>query len=385
MEKLKRVISEVAYARTPSPLHFPLLPFLSLASSFYSFSLFIRRRLYDLGILSKQRLSVPVISVGNLTWGGNGKTPMAEFIALFFDKVGISPLILTRGYAGGDEARMLQGRLAGTSVKIGIGANRAATAASFLSEYGYVLQKCSQSSNAGKIGAVILDDGMQHWSLSRDLEIVMINGMAPWGNKSLLPRGPLREPLIALERADVAVIHHADLVSYEELRAIKLTIQEIKETVPIFLSKLRSFFFFNVKKADTKLPLQAVQDTIVLCVSAIGYANSFVQAIGKIGPKYVDRIDFSDHHFFLKKDIAMIKKRLTEMSDKFCAEPIIIVTEKDYYRDPDILKELNSYQVLVLCSALEIMPSDGITAENLEHMLKTMIDDRSTSTNDNKE
>ncbi|XP_068656415.1 probable tetraacyldisaccharide 4'-kinase, mitochondrial isoform X3 [Aristolochia californica] len=353
MEKLKRLLSEIAYTRTPSPLHFPLLPLLSFASSLYSFSLFIRGRLYHLGIFSKRRLPVPVISVGNLTWGGNGKTPMVEFIALCFDKLGISPLILTRGYAGGDEARMLQGHLAGTSIKIGIGGNRAATAASFFGKYGHVTQECSQSSKADKIGCVILDDGMQHWSLSRDLEIVMVNAMAPWGNKSLLPRGPLREPLTALERADVAVIHHTNLVSYEELRAVKSTIREIKETLPIFLSQLRPFCFFDVKKPDTKLPLQAVQDSVVLCVSAIGCASSFVQAIGKLNPEndlqdqlirwvlllstsmlqtigaeYVDRIDFSDHHFIQKKDIAMIKEKLAELSDKFCAKPIVAVTEK---------------------------------------------------------
>ncbi|XP_068656414.1 probable tetraacyldisaccharide 4'-kinase, mitochondrial isoform X2 [Aristolochia californica] len=375
MEKLKRLLSEIAYTRTPSPLHFPLLPLLSFASSLYSFSLFIRGRLYHLGIFSKRRLPVPVISVGNLTWGGNGKTPMVEFIALCFDKLGISPLILTRGYAGGDEARMLQGHLAGTSIKIGIGGNRAATAASFFGKYGHVTQECSQSSKADKIGCVILDDGMQHWSLSRDLEIVMVNAMAPWGNKSLLPRGPLREPLTALERADVAVIHHTNLVSYEELRAVKSTIREIKETLPIFLSQLRPFCFFDVKKPDTKLPLQAVQDSVVLCVSAIGCASSFVQAIGKIGAEYVDRIDFSDHHFIQKKDIAMIKEKLAELSDKFCAKPIVAVTEKDYYRDPDILKELDKYQVLVLSSALEIMPSERETEDSFKHLLKTMMDD----------
>lgn len=96
MEKLRKAVNEIAYTKNLSklpPLHFSLLPFLSLSSSFYKLALSIRHRFF----LSRiHRLPVPVISVGNLTWGGNGKTPMVEFIALFFYRSGISPLVLSR-------------------------------------------------------------------------------------------------------------------------------------------------------------------------------------------------------------------------------------------------------------------------------------------------
>jgi tetraacyldisaccharide 4'-kinase len=162
-----------------------------------------------------------------------------------------------QGYAGGDEPRMLRRRLSDTSAKVGVGANRAAVAYSMLQKHGYIHhsetflvdKKLSAVSEpeSGKIGVAILDDGMQvyiyhaigllfkdksvwqhniwmknpyrtslpfrqHWSLLRDVEIVMVNGLLPWGNTHFIPRGPMREPLSELGRADIVVIHNADLV-----------------------------------------------------------------------------------------------------------------------------------------------------------------------------
>ncbi|KAB2044348.1 hypothetical protein ES319_D01G083600v1 [Gossypium barbadense] len=239
MEKLKQAVKEIAYYRHQakfSKLHLSLIPFLSLASSLYGALLYIRQSLYRSGFFSKNRLPVPVISVGNLTWGGNGKTPMAEFIAKRLADYGISPLILTR-----------------------------------------------------------------HWSLCRDLEIVMINGLMPWGNCKLLPLGPLREPLIAIKRANIAVVHHADLVLEQKLKDIKLVVQEIKESLPIFYTRMTPSYFFELRNISKKMHLGAVLNAVVLCVSAIGSPYAFVRAMEKIGPLFVDRFDFSDHYSFQLK------------------------------------------------------------------------------------
>ncbi|XP_020530118.1 probable tetraacyldisaccharide 4'-kinase, mitochondrial isoform X2 [Amborella trichopoda] len=342
MEKLKRVLTQIAYNNYSAPFHYtPLLPILSFASKLYGFALFLRHHLYAFGLFKSKRLPVPVISVGNLTWGGNGKTPMVEFLSLLFSRSGICPLILTRGYAGGDEAKMLKRHLAGTSAKIGIGANRAATAACFLNKYGYTdhggplfsdkmypIQEFGSCYNSLKIGVVILDDAMQHWSLSRDVEIVMVNGIMLWGNCHLLPRGPLREPVAALERADIVVIHHADLVSYAQLRSIKSRIIEVKDTINIFFSRLVPCYFFEAKNHSSTLPLKLAANTIVLCVSAIGCAEAFVRTIKKLGALHVDIMDFSDHHIFKEKDINMIKRRLRKLENRFEVKPIVVFTEK---------------------------------------------------------
>ncbi|KAK1324909.1 hypothetical protein QJS10_CPA01g00869 [Acorus calamus] len=235
---------------------------------------------------------------------------MVEFIAREFVENGISPLILTRGYAGGDEARMLQRHLCQTSAKIGLGANRGEVAACFFERYGHMDPRAASGfdrvslarglgtgSNTEKIGVVILDDGMQHWRLLRDLEVIMVNGMLPWGNGHLLPRGPMREPKSALRRADIAIIHHADMISDRQLKAIELSLLQVKSDLPTFCSRLAPSHFFEVRNRSLKLPLSAVSDMAILCVCAIGFASAFVRSIEMIGPRYVDRIEFSDHHF----------------------------------------------------------------------------------------
>ncbi|PIA57810.1 hypothetical protein AQUCO_00500021v1 [Aquilegia coerulea] len=391
MEQMKRSVNQIAYTPTQNLSKLPLLqrsliPFLFTASSIYKLALSLRHQFYHLGFFRKHRLPVPVISVGNLTWGGNGKTPMVEFLALLFAKAGISPLLLTRGYAGGDEAKMLQRHLSDTSAKIGVGANRSATAARFLEQHGYLdlqsnarneklhtNQEVGVSSNLEKIGVVILDDGMQHWRLSRDVEIVMVNGMKPWGNNRLIPLGPLREPLTSLKRADAVVIHHADLVSDRDLKLLELMIWEMKNDLPVFFTSLSPLCFFEANSRMSKMPLSVVHNRVVLCVSAIGSPDAFVHGIEKLGPSHVDRLDFSDHYSIQAKDVEMIKERLRKLHDGFGVSPVVMVTEKDYDRDPVILKDLCPFEVLVLSSDLQFMPSKALTGECFQKLLKQLL------------
>ncbi|KAL7583097.1 hypothetical protein Lser_V15G45143 [Lactuca serriola] len=371
MEKLRKTVNQIAYTpisevlSTLSPLHLSIIPLLFLSSSLYKIALSFRHTLHHLGFLRKHRLPVPVISVGNLTWGGNGKTPMVEFIANWLaNDFGVSPLILTRGYGGADEAKMLQRHFNGTSVKIGVGANRAATAASFLHKHGFVypLDIVSFKKHiperrivSDKIGVAILDDGMQHVSMSRDLEIVMVNALSPWGNCHLLPFGPLREPLTSFSRANAAVIHHSDLVSDQNLSVIKSTILKANRFLPIYLSTMTPTHFFKPPSVSIQLSLEVVNEKIVLCVSAIGSPNSLVQRIQKMGPLFVDRLDYSDHHQFQNEDIMTIKARLNHLKNKFGSKPTIVMTEKDYDRDHKILGSLEPFEVLVLCCKLKIL------------------------------
>ncbi|XP_011048307.1 PREDICTED: probable tetraacyldisaccharide 4'-kinase, mitochondrial isoform X1 [Populus euphratica] len=389
MEKLRRVVKEIADAQDYtklSALHRSLIPILSLASSLYGVVLSIRHYLYHFGFFSKHRLPVPVISVGNLTWGGNGKTPMVEFISSWLADSGISPLILTRGYAGGDEARMLARHLRGKAVKIGVGANRAVTAACLFKRHGYVdprdylvegkwhEQKERSRINSRKVGVVVLDDGMQHWSLQRDVEILMVNGLTPWGNHQILPLGPLREPLKALGKADVVVIHHANLVSEHNLRYIKLMMREVKKSLPIFFTRMSPSHFFEVGNINTRIPLDILCNGVVLCVSAIGSANAFVQGIKKMGTLYVDRLDFSDHHSLQDTDIEIIRMKLKELEDKFGSMPVVVITEKDYDRDPEILRHLSPYKVMALCSELQIIPCRGNGDDDFKKLLKELVE-----------
>ncbi|CAL4891255.1 unnamed protein product [Urochloa decumbens] len=363
-EKARQLVARLAATPDSAVRDLPFvhraltLPLLSAASA----ALRVPRLLSRL--CPRRALPVPVVSVGNLTWGGNGKTPMVDFLARSFHRLGISPLLLTRGYLGGDEPKMLGRRLFDTSAKIGVGANRAAVASAILQKYGYIRhsetfcaeKKLSATSEleSGKIGVAILDDGMQHWSLLRDVEIVMVNGLAPWGNTHFIPRGPMREPLSALGRADIVVIHNADLVSEVQLKAIRSTIEDNAAACSVFYSRLAPSHIFEVKQPLQKLPLNLLNDKIVLCVSAIGCPNAFVHTVREMGPLKIDRLDFSDHHFFNAQDLEIIQETVKNLMDQHGKDTIVVVTEKDYDRDPEALRTLDA-NVLVLSSSLQIM------------------------------
>ncbi|PON51476.1 Tetraacyldisaccharide 4'-kinase [Parasponia andersonii] len=282
---------------------------------------------------------------------------------------------------------MLQRHLLGRPVKIGVGANRAATATSFIEKYGYidpsqvsgrlwVESKGPSQFGSEKIGVAILDDGMQHLGLQRNIEIVMINGLMLWGNCHLLPLGPLREPLNALRRADVVVLHHADLIPEQRLKDIELMLRDVKESLTIFFTKMVPSHFFDVRNFNSKKPLEALCNTIVLCVSAIGSADAFVLGIKKLGAVYVDQLEFSDHHSFQSMDMEMIKERLGELEKKFGSKPIVVVTEKDYDRDLDILRHLEPFEVLALCSEFKIIPYRENTEDDFKKLLKEILRDK---------
>lgn len=194
----------------------------------------------------------------------------------------------------------------------------------------------------------------------------MVNGLRPWGNLKLLPLGPLREPLVALRRVDVAVVHHADLVLERNLKDIELMIREFKESVPIFYTRMAPTHFFDVRNIKLKVPLKDVYNAIILCVSAIGSSDAFVLGMQKTGACYIDQLDFSDHHIFQVKDIEMIMNRLRELEYKFGVKPIVVLTEKDYDRDPEILKHLHPFRVLILCSQLQIVSHQGFNEESFK-------------------
>ncbi|XP_052161112.1 probable tetraacyldisaccharide 4'-kinase, mitochondrial [Oryza glaberrima] len=347
MEKWRRVVGRVAGTPDSGVPGLPflhralLLPLLFAASKALRLLSHLQRR-----TSTSTSLPVPVVSVGNLTWGGNGKTPMVDFLARAFHRIGVSPLILTRGYAGGDESRMLRRRLSDTSAKIGVGPNRAAVATSMLRKYG------------AQIGVAILDDGMQHLSLLRDVDIVMINALNPWGNKHLIPRGPMREPLTALTRAHILLIHHANLVSQPQLKTILSTVHDNGATCPVFFSKLVPSHIFQVNQPMHRLPLHVLHGIIMLCVSAIGCPDAFIHSVQEIGPLKIERLDFSDHHSFSSHDLQLIQDTLKKLVYQHKNNAVVLVTEKDYDRDPDVLRALDA-KVWVLSSCLQIIPHEG--------------------------
>lgn len=182
----------------------------------------------------------------------------------------------------------------------------------------------------------------------------------------------MREPLNALNRADIVVIHHANLVSEVQLKTIESTVHDNSPTCPVFFSKLAPAHIFEVNEPLRRLPLHVLDGMIVLCVSAIGCPDAFIRTVGEIGPLKIDRLDFSDHHFFNAHDLELIQETVRKLVDQHNKETIVLVTEKDYDRDPDALRTLDA-KVWVLSSSLQIVPLKEQQPEEFMRKVKEII------------
>src|SRR3712207_6619900 len=186
-----------------------------------------RTRLYRSGVFKTERVDAPVISVGNLTVGGTGKTPLVEWVARAVSEGGLRPCVLARGYGREDiQSRVVVSDGFRVRACVREGGDEAVLLAESLSGVAAVVCDRDRAGAARwareHLGAqvFVLDDGFQHMRIARDLDIVTLDATAPWGGGHLLPWGRLREPVTALARADCVVITRSDLApDLENLRA----------------------------------------------------------------------------------------------------------------------------------------------------------------------
>lgn len=315
---------------------------LRLASLFYGLGLGARRYIYRMGLRESVRLSAPVLSVGNITLGGTGKTPMVAWLAETLVRRGLRVAVVSRGYGrkeeskvlvvsrgdgalvssqeGGDEPVMLAEALPGVSVVVA--ARRAEGARLAIQELGAEI--------------VILDDGFQHWALARDLDVVLVDGEGGFGNGLLFPAGPLREPLEALKRAHILVITKKENPSLHE-RLVELAPQ-----APIFTASLEVRGLWSSTE-DALLPLETLEGAEVAAFAALARPNSFFALLQeRLGARVVEKRAFPDHYIYGEGDLETFRS-MAQMADW------VVTTEKDWVRLKD--KELG-FALLVLKVAL---------------------------------
>ena len=270
----------------------------------------------------KKKLPCVVISVGNITWGGTGKTPLIALLIKEILKKGKKVAVLMRGY-GRDEHLLLQTKF--PMVDVVCGKNRYKNGLTYLADK--------------HADVFLLDDGFQQWGLHRDLDIITINCLNPWGNGFLLPRGSLREPLASLKRAGIVVLTNAHFVSDEHKKSIKQKIAPYVPVENIVESIHQPYCFFRADTPREHVALETLRGEKVLIFSGIGSSASFKKTVEKIGMSIVEHIVFEDHHQYTYNDCEHIKKK--------CAlDPSvsIITTEKDLMRNHVLLtKEINPY------------------------------------------
>lgn len=306
-----------------------LQPVLGLASGLYGTAAGMRRGFYESGIFKAEKLPYPVISVGNVTWGGTGKTPLVEYVARRIAERQKTALVLTRGY-GKDEDEQYRQHL--SKAVVGVGQNRLAVAKA-------ITQK-------QRVDAAVLDDGLQHLKIKRDFEIVNVNALNPFGNGSLLPRGILRESVTVIKKAHAVVIMHSDLIPKKDLDALKEKLRKLSPEAILVEAYLEPLFFYRAKKR-ARFPVNKLLNQKVTTFSGVGCPHSFRVLLTKIKVKPIRNFEFGDHHPFTEKELKEVK----EVSDSAYAEEII-TTEKDFYRSPELISEV--LNPLVLATRLRI-------------------------------
>lgn len=343
--RLRSSVHRLAHDHEKSVLSQVLLyPFLETASWIYRAASGLLQFFYGHKWLPRRRLGFPVISVGNLTWGGAGKTPFVEYLARKVVEQHRTPLILTRGY-GQDETEQIRQHL--HRAVVGAGKNRWKVAQEIAAKQ--------------RIDVAILDDGLQHWPLERDVEIVMVNALHPFGNGKIVPRGILREPLPHLKRAQIIVISHANLVGGRPLEEL---IQRLKAVAPqthIVTSYLEPLFFYRAKKRF-RVSLDRLRKQRVTTFSGVGTPRSFQLLLAHHEIKPVRNFEFMDHHPYRREELEEIK----EISKAASADEIV-TTEKDYYRSASLIAE--TLDPLVLATRLRILSGEDILTERLFHLL----------------
>jgi tetraacyldisaccharide 4'-kinase len=296
----------------------------------YGAAAHLRARAYRKGILKSHRLDGTVISVGNLTTGGTGKTPMVLWIAERLLAEGKNVGILTRGYHGdkiaaasknnpqtaatqagakitnrtGDEVRLLQSRL-GNRVHFGVGANR-------YEQGGELVQR--------GVNWLVLDDGFQHLQLARDVDIVLIDATNPFSGGRLLPAGRLREPRSALARADIIVITRSAYAP-----AIESAIRR-DSTAPIFYARAKLEAIHSVPDGPSGGAVASAALPKLFAFCGIGNPAAFLDDLRTWGLNIVGHKFFPDHHRYTDKDDQGILRLASESG-----AGALICTEKDLY------------------------------------------------------
>ncbi|MDH4202688.1 MAG: tetraacyldisaccharide 4'-kinase [Phycisphaerae bacterium] len=281
----------------------------------YGLAVRLRNLGYRWGILRSHAAGVPVISIGNITAGGTGKTPLVIWLCNYLQNKGIRCSILTRGYKTqsgdiSDEPALLAKSCEGTSVVIN--PNRLAGAHKAVSVH--------------QAQAIVMDDGFQHRKLWRDLDIVAVDATCPFGYGRILPAGLLREPISGLARASAVVITRADQVSGEALDAIEQHTRRYVPTIPI--AKTVHKLSHAVSYPNQVIGLEELRSRKVYAFCGIGNPQAFFDSLKRNTIALCGTKTFDDHHAYTRADVEQI---FTEAAA--CGATVILCTQKDWIKN----------------------------------------------------
>ena len=332
MTRLSRAVVRGYMAHVRGERFSPLWALLTPASWLNRLVVALRDFFYRHGLSRAEEPPLPVVSVGNLTYGGTNKTPFVEMLACAMRDRGVRVGIVTRGYGGlrsqnepvlileggdgdrnaaGDEPLLLSSRLPDVPVAV---ARRRIDGIHELRRRGMEL--------------VIADDAFQHRQLRRDADVVLIDATCPFGNGTLIPSGILREPVAALKRAHLVVLTKADQADPKDLTALRAAVERYVPAERVLASRLRVDGW--AEWDGTLRPCEPPKPgTPVLAFSAIGNPESFARSLRDAGLRVAGERRFKDHHRYRRRDLDELCAARTESGAVFLA-----CTEKDLYNLP---------------------------------------------------
>ena len=276
----------------------------------YGIGVALRNIAYGRGWTKTHAAGVPVISVGNLTLGGTGKTPCVEWLANWCRARDLRVAILSRGYGAeagpNDEALVLEQNC--PDVPHLQGADRAALAQVAVEEL--------------ESEILILDDGFQHRRLGRDLDIVLVDATCPWGHGWLFPRGLLREPASSLGRADVVMLTRCDMTSPEALSRLHEEVRRHAPGTPLVESEHRPTAWVN---GDRELPIGSFAGRPVAAFCGLGNPDAFRRTLRSLGAEPIAWRTYPDHHAYSAADVDDLRRWASALP----ADAVIATTQKD--------------------------------------------------------
>ena len=273
-----------------------------------------RLRLYRSGWLKSERVGAPVVSVGNLTAGGTGKTPLVEWAARALAREGLRACVLTRGYGRADESRRV---VASDGARVLAEVAECGDEPRLLAErlLGAAAVVCDRERVAAArwareaLGAevFVLDDGFQHLRLARDLDIVTLDATAPWGGGHMLPRGRLREPVSGLARADCVVITRAELAA--DLEGLRAEVARVScGRAAVFTSRVRTLGLEHLTEKGAGVNLESVRVGTVGAFCAVGNPGAFFEHVRRDGFELSYTRVFKDHHAYTQTDAEAVAR-----------------------------------------------------------------------------
>ena len=350
-----------------SPLLFLLIP----VSWLYGASVWLRNRLYALGLFKARTLPCRVISVGNIVVGGTGKTPAVIALAKHLQAEKVRVAILLRGYKrqsrekvtivsdgervcaslkeSGDEAYMMAKHLSGIPIIVSRQRYQAGQVA--LERFG--------------VEVLLLDDGFQHRQLARDVDILTVSTRCPLGNSAkLLPAGTLREPPTALRRADIILLTHTDMADVS--LCPKAAVQRLAPNALILESIHQPVHFYplasppNAEERDFRAASEAVKGKRILAVCGIGNPDAFATTLMRCSAESVELLAYPDHHVYTEANFVRIDAVFQAVQ-----ADLIVTTQKDEQKLEAFVGDRN-LPIFVLEVALVI-------TEGVEELLELLV------------